>query len=75
VNVEEATMQTKRKRSLRADKGAFWTLLDRAVHAGWGATMRLALLLTVTMSGVRVGGSDAGELAVWIGNAVGALGR
>ena len=57
---------TETKQSWWTSKGAIWVVIDRAVRHGWGATLRLVLLLIVIMIGGCIVGTDVANAAGWI---------
>lgn len=58
-------MSGRRGSTQRRSRRAFWEVIDRAVHGGWGATLRLALLLVVLVAGTQLLSSEGGDMAHW----------
>lgn len=47
-------MKAARKHPWWTSKRVAWVVVDRAVHGGWGATLRLTLVLVVMIVGMRL---------------------
>lgn len=70
-------MDEERQHRWWTSRGAIWVVLDRAVERGWGATCRLAVLLTVLLVGAHLGaelvGAGADGLVTWIADSARAV--
>lgn len=69
-------MNETQKRSWWSSKRAAWVVVDRAVHGGWGTTLRLALVLVVMIAGMRLAiGDIPNHVGRWVSSAVSATVR